>query len=138
MIKSIFSVFFAPQGVFAPCGMFTAPHLVATAIAIIFSITAFLILKNRFNELRFRFLCRCFAIIVTALEITKIVHSFTNGYTNLDAWVPISYCSLFIYSLWMAGFGNGTLKDAGESFITCPNLLRIWRLPSAKTAVTLS
>ncbi len=112
---------FAPQGFFTPCGMFTPPHIIATSFAICLVIILFIFFRNKIISEKEIFY-RLFAVVVTTLETIKIAHSFANGYTHLDAWVPISYCSLFIYSLWFAGFGKGLLKSAGEAFITygCP------------------
>ena len=122
MFQKLFELLFAPQGRFTACGMFTAPHIVATAFSILVVTIVFVHFSKRFNESAQIKLYRILAFAVTTCEVIKITHSFANGYTHLDAWMPISYCSLFIYSLWMAGFGKGLLKGAGEAFIAfgCP------------------
>jgi uncharacterized membrane protein YwaF len=60
---------------------------------------------------------KIFAIIVTVLEIIKIIYNFSYNYTWVDAWVPLAFCSIFIYSLWLSGFAKGFLKKAGETFL---------------------
>ena len=106
--------FFAPNGRFNPCGMFTAGHIFAAAICIAAVIFALYFTKNSTNHSK---LLRRSAIIITILESVKISHSFIYGDFYLDAWFPLSYCGLFIFALWMAGYGKGVLKRTGEVFI---------------------
>ena len=39
------------------------------------------------------------------------------GYTWINTWLPISFCSIFIYALWLSGYGKGKWKETGEAFI---------------------
>lgn len=57
------------------------------------------------------------AIVMTCLEVIKIGYNFYYGYTWLDAWVPLSFCSLFIYALWLSGYGKGVSKNIGDAYI---------------------
>ena len=41
------------------------------------------------------------------------------GYYNIDSWFPLSFCGLFIYALWICGFGKGIIKEAAQCYITC-------------------
>ncbi len=115
-------IFLSPPGKYEPCGMFTPSHFIATAICIALIIVAFIIFRKCFNEKVRTFSYKILAILLTVLESVKIAHSFLSGNTHLDAWVPISYCSLFIYAVWMAGFGKSFIKRAGEAYISygCP------------------
>ncbi len=114
--------FFAPQGRFKPCGMFTADHIVATLICITIVASLLIFFRKsalKLNKLR---LIRTGAVTLSILEIIKISHSFIYGDYYLDAWFPLSYCGLFIFALWMAGYGKNRLKQVGEAFIVygCP------------------
>ncbi len=113
------SAFFAPQGRFEPCGMFTLAHIAAALICVLCVITALYFTRSRFIDNKF---LKLTAIAVTVLELIKISHSVIYGDHNLDAWFPLSYCGLFIFTLWMAGFCKGRAKRIGEVFIAygCP------------------
>jgi uncharacterized membrane protein YwaF len=110
--------FYAPQGRFEPCGMFTVEHIISALICLvaIACLIVFLYKRNIGIEAN-RKIVRISAVVLTVLEIIKITHSFIYGDFHLDAWFPLSYCGLFIYALWMAGFGRGKVKRCGEVFI---------------------
>ncbi len=109
--------FYAPQGRFESCGMFTLEHIVSALICL-FAVAFLLIRFNKNNvEASNRKIVRISAVALTVLEIIKIVHSFIYGDYHLDAWFPLSYCGLFIYALWMVGYGKGKIKRCGEVFI---------------------
>ncbi len=110
--------FFAPNGRFEPCGMFTLPHFTAVFICIaLITIGLFLFYRNC-NDNKINVLLRSSAIALTVLEAIKISHSFIYGDLHLDAWFPLSYCGLFIFAVWMAGCGKNHLKRIGEAYIT--------------------
>lgn len=110
--------FYSPQGRFEPCGMFTASHITTAFLCLAVVISMLLIFcKRPFDEFHKQRLSRKMAILLTVLEIIKITHSFIFGDYHLDAWFPLSYCGLFIFALWMAGYGKGRIKRAGEVFI---------------------
>ena len=99
------------------CGMFTAPHIISLIICII-AIGVALYFARNISDSSLKKLTRIFAYVFTAMELIKIIYKFSYGYTEqLDFWFPLSFCSLFIYSLWMAGFGKGIIYKLGVSFI---------------------
>lgn len=114
--------FYAPNGRFEPCGMFTLQHIIAAFICIAVIIASFVIFKEKLKGSAKTKVIRATAIILTILESIKIAHSFIYSNLNLDAWFPLSYCGLFIFASWMSGFGKSHLKRAGETFIAygCP------------------
>lgn len=58
------------------------------------------------------------AIIISFLEIIKIAFNiYYDGINYLNNIIPLHFCSLFIYSLWMTGYGRGKIKTIGESFL---------------------
>ena len=110
--------FYAPQGRFEPCGMFTSEHIISSLLCILIVI-GLLVLLNKINcrnDLNQK-IVRITAVSLTVLEVIKITHSFIYSDLHLDAWFPLSYCGLFIYALWMVGFGKGKVKRCGEVFI---------------------
>lgn len=114
---------FAPRDsvAYPPCGMFTLPHFIALFATL--AIVALCLYACRSNDAkRIKFKTKIVAVAVTVMEIIKISYNFAYGYTWPDAWVPLAFCSLFIYATWMAGFGKGTVEKLGVSFLMggCP------------------
>ncbi len=119
---TIFKNFFAPFGKFEPCGMFTFSHILSASVC---TLTVAILLILRYKKIfkwGNKLIIRCSSITLTLLEIIKILHSFYYGDIYLDAWFPLSYCGLFIFALWMSGFGNRELETIGNAFIAygCP------------------
>lgn len=110
------SMFFAPKDAYKACGMFTKGHIVLLVVMLII-LSILLLLSRDMKKEKLEVLIKVCSIIVVALEIIKIVFNFKHGYTWLDAWLPISYCSIFIYALLLCSYGKGIGKRMGESYI---------------------
>lgn len=108
--------FFAREGVHEPCGMFTADHIRILLVSAIF-IGVLLYFFRAMTDLQYQRMVQGMAFTVTGLEAVKIAFNFINGYTWMDAWFPLSFCSLFIYSLWLTAYGKGTMRQVGEAFL---------------------
>ncbi len=108
------SFFFKPG---EPAGMFTKTHILALLITLLLIHIILKKAKNITWEKVLR-LTKVLAIFITILEGIKITYALKGGNTNLDAWFPLSFCSLFIYSLWFSGFGKGKIQKLGLSFIS--------------------
>lgn len=113
---------FANNGKFPPCGMFTVPHIIAAAVCFVLVAIGIFCFRRRDSAGRLRHYCRIFAPVLTVLELIKISHSFLYRNLNLDSWFPLSFCGLFIFALWVSGYGDSRLKAAGDIFIAygCP------------------
>ena len=122
MMSQLGSLFFAPLDAYPAAGMFTTPHLISLVVCLIILLVALKAsLKKSWEQVMK--LTRVIAIVVTILEGVKIAYNFYYGYTWLDAWFPLSFCSLFIYATWFSGFGKGTIKKVGDAFIVMGCLL---------------
>lgn len=116
------SLFFAPLDEFEPAGMFTPDHLIGLVIS--FGLLGvMLVVSRKMTWQMVMKLTRWLALIVTGLELIKIAYNFYYGYTWLDAWFPLSYCSLFIYALWLSGYGKGRIKGIGDAYLVLGCLL---------------
>lgn len=62
------------------------------------------------------------ATVVTATEILKITLRIAKG-GGTDTWIPLYYCSLFLYAIWMTRSKIAWLSRAGYSFITMGGIL---------------
>ena len=114
---------FAPRDtrLYPPSGMFSAEHFVALFVTLILVVTGLHLCRN-VNEKQLKRITKIVALTVTVLEGIKIAYNLFYGYTWLDAWVPLAFCSLFIYASWLAGFGKGFLERLGKAFLVsgCP------------------
>ncbi len=99
------------------CGMFTVPHIISLIVCIGLIIVA-LYSSRKFNEKKVLLVTRIIAIVFTLWEISKIVFKFIIGDTAPDHYVPLYFCSLFIYATVFCGFFKGSVCKLGEAFIS--------------------
>lgn len=113
-------IFFAPRDTqnYPPCGMFSAGHIIALCITLALVAVGVYLCRN-FTKSNLQTATRIVAVSVAILELVKIGYNFAYGYTQLDMWLPLAFCSLFIYATFMAGFGRGIFKRLGEAFLAC-------------------
>ena len=111
------SNFFCKENEYEPVGMFSVGHIVTLIIFLL--IVAFCAYKCRkIGKDKAIFLTKIIAIVVTVLEIIKITIAFINGEGDkLDHWVPLYFCSMFIYAAWLAGYAKGKIADLGRAFV---------------------
>lgn len=111
------SKFFCKENEYEPVGMFSVGHMVTLIIFLL--IVAFCAYKCRkIGKDKAIFLTKIIAIVVTVLEIIKITIAFINGEGDkLDHWVPLYFCSMFIYAAWLAGYAKGKIADLGRAFV---------------------
>ena len=111
------SKFFCKENEYDPVGLYSVGHIVTLIIFLL--IVAFCAYKCRkIGKDKAIFLTKIIAIVVTVLEIIKITIAFINGEGDkLDHWVPLYFCSMFIYAAWLAGYAKGKIADLGRAFV---------------------
>jgi len=110
--------FFSPENTETASGMFTLPHILSLIFCLIL-IGVCVFYTRRLSDTSVLKITRILAIVFTAMEIIKIIYKFALGYTEyLDYYLPISFCSLFIYALWFSGYGHGKIKKLGDVFVS--------------------
>lgn len=62
------------------------------------------------------------AVVVSAVEILKITLRVAKG-GGTDSWIPLYYCSLFIYAIWMSRSKAEWLSRMGYAYITMGGIL---------------
>lgn len=117
-----FSMLFAPKDLYQACGMFTKEHLLLLVLNLILLCILLFCSRNITKE-KIATLTRVFAIMIVILEQIKIGFNFRMGYTWLDSWFPISYCSIFIYALVLSGFFSGKGRAMGKAYIAGVSVL---------------
>ena len=110
--------FFGPEDASTACGMFTAAHIISLVICLAL-VAVCVALSLKLSDGGIKRITVIIAVFVTVTEIIKIIYKISYSYVYpLDLILPISYCSLFIYSTWMCAYGKGLVYRAGASFIT--------------------
>lgn len=108
--------FFAKIGDYKPCGIYTLGHYILLITTIILIIVAlYYSLKKDVDVAK---IIKKSTIIIVLFEVIiisfKIYH---NGWNNINSYVPLYYCSLFIYASLFSSFGKGILKRIGDVFL---------------------
>ncbi len=112
---------FAPEGIYEPAGMFTPAHFISLGICLVVLITSIYFSRN-ISIKNLKKITFIMAITFTILEIIKICYKFIvckHSFTSFDSWLPLYYCSLFIYTTWMSISKNNYISKIGDSFISC-------------------
>lgn len=112
----ILNQFWAPRDIYEPTGMLTSKHMILLIISMII-LSALIYFSRKMTNTQIKKVTKGMAIFITILECIKIFFNFYRGYTWINTWVPISFCSIFIYALWLSGYGKGKWKETGEAFI---------------------
>lgn len=107
---------FSKFGTYEPVGLFSTAHIISIFMCLFF-IGIAVYFTRKISKKTYLKLLKVFTIVVTCLEIGKIILSLYEQQFNLDAWLPLYFCSLFIYALWLTWFKSNTIKEVGLSFI---------------------
>ncbi len=113
---------FSIAGTYEPVGMFSVAHIISIFVCVFLIIVAVILTRKMQKATYFKML-KVFAVVFTCLELFKIIWSLANGLTGLDYWLPLYFCSLFIYALWFSYFKNEKIRDYGLSFIAMSGII---------------
>ena len=114
-------MFFAKQGMYEACGIFTPQHFVLIAITLVAIIIA---LKYTINRKDVQKIIKKCTIFICIFEIIKIIFKIVNdGLDNLNNYVPLYYCSMLIYAGLLSSFCKGRLKRTGDVFLATGGLI---------------
>ena len=109
---------FSAPGTYPACGMFVPTHFIAMFVCFLLVIIG-VVLSRKLTKEQMNKITKIVAIVITVLEVVKIFYNiYYEGFKYPNNFIPLHYCSLFIYSLWFAGYGKGIIKNVGESFLS--------------------
>lgn len=108
---------FADVGKYNACGLFTIGHFILMLCSIIgirFGLK-FTYLKSKESVHK---IIKNLAIVLLVLEILRIAYSLTQyDLIDVNRYLPLYYCSLLLFSLFLSGYAKGKLKRLGDVFI---------------------
>ena len=107
--------------------LFSVPHIVFIVLSFLLVPTICILLRKTEHKKIEKFI-KIFSIVITVLELTKITwESYydisTGSGFNVGGILPLYTCSLFIYTMLVAGWGKGKPKDYSLAFITTVSLV---------------
>ena len=103
------------------CGIFSFWHIVAIVIFAIAAVIALVLSRNMKKETVIK-LMRVVAVLVVVMEIVKIVLRLIK-HSNPDGWVPLYFCSLFLYAICFALSKNEFIRNMGYCFLVCGGIV---------------
>ena len=116
-------MFFTKPFEYDPSQIFSVKHFVLlaiTSIAIYISVRLTDVSNKKVNKKNILII----TISVWILEIIKIVFNLKIGNKgNLNAYIPLYYCSIFLYAGLLSSFGKGFIKRIGDVFLATGGII---------------
>lgn len=116
-------MFFSKIGTYKPCGVFSTGHFVLFFAAVCLIALA-LFLSRKKTEHEVTKTIRRLVILMWALEIAKIAYKIYFGdLLFLESWVPVYFCSLFLYAGLLSASFKGNIKRCGDIVLVVSGLI---------------
>ncbi len=116
-------LFFAKIGEFNSCGVFTLGHL-ALFLVTVFLIYAALKFTKKRSKSEIKKNIRIIVCAMWVLEIFRIGYKLYCGdLLFLESYMPLFFCSIFLYSGLFSAFGEGKLQRAGDVVLSTGSFL---------------
>lgn len=108
--------FFKYDGDFNIPGLFSLGHLFLFIFTIILGISFIIFTRKKSKQFYYR-VTLILAIFITILEIIKIGFYHYYKVFSMNHWLPLSYCALYIYAIWLATIKNKFISKIGITFM---------------------
>lgn len=110
---NLFLSFIDENGVGSFRGMFSIDHLIFTILGFV-ALALLLYFSRNFTKEKVEKTVKIIFYVVAILEVLKIVWNLVfRTDKSMNNWVPLYFCSLFIYASGMFTYGKGVIKDTG-------------------------
>ena len=113
---------FSLPGTYEAVGILSLQHIVAAVICLAL-VGVFVYINRKMTAEQFHNRIRIYAIVITLLELFKIAWCLANHLNHPHQWVPLWFCSLFIYALWLASANNKHIKELGFSYLAMAGII---------------
>jgi len=116
---------FEKVGVYPPAGLFSWGHL---GLLVFFGALAvlFVILTKNWTKDRMLTFFKVLSVVILGLEIFKIIWNIVMygiTFETLDRFIPLYYCSIFIYAFLLLSWTKGTLSESSKAWMTYGGLI---------------
>ncbi len=116
-------MFLAKIGQYDSCGLFGLGHIAFLFVTIILIFVMLRHFKDK-SIAEVEKNIKVVTIIIWILEILRIAYKLYCGeYKFLDSYVPLFYCSAFLYAGLLSSFGSGMIKRAGDVVLATGGLV---------------
>lgn len=102
------------------CGLFTPTHVVVIALFLLLTILC-LYLSRNMSQQKVKKTLLIIAIIMTILEVIKMAIRIYK-HESPNAWIPLYYCSLFLFAIWFIFCKSEFLQNIGYAFMSTGGL----------------
>ncbi len=126
---------FKEKGAAPAGGLFTWSHFGLLAFFLLVA-TLFYVLTKKWSKQKMLIFFKVFSLVLVAMEIFKIfwnIATYGQGIETLNSFIPLYYCSIFLYAFVALAWGKGRLQQmsyawliyggiiAGISFLSYPS-----------------
>lgn len=110
---------FKKEGFAEPAGLFSLSHL---GLVLFFGTLAvlFYALTKKWTKAQVMRFFKIYSLVLIALEIFKIIWNIVNYGTSaesLNRFIPLYYCSIFLYAFVIVAFTKGKIQKAAYTWI---------------------
>ena len=114
---------FSKPYTYAPAGIFSLSHFVLFFITLGLIALGLFLSRNLSKDQSMKVL-KIIAIITVCLEVIKDIYQIiTFGFSGIEHYLPLYFCSIFLFAICMASFGKGEIKDLGLNFLSTAGIL---------------
>lgn len=111
------------MGVYKACGLFSPGHFVLLILTIL-AIAVLLYFSKNKAVLKVKGIIKRVVITAWMLEAFKIGYKLYCGDLRfLESYMPLFYCSIFLYAGLLSAFGKGNLQRAGDVVLITGSLV---------------
>lgn len=107
---------FSEMGTYPAVGLFSEMHIISIVMCFLLVGIAVFFTRHISRD-RYMVCLRVFTLILTVLEIFKISWNLKHGYNSVDSWLPLYFCSLFLYALWFTWSSKSVIREIGLAYI---------------------
>ena len=116
-------MFFAKEGEFEACGLFSSGHFALLFLTILSVIGLVLLSKNK-TKSEIKKEIKFITLLMWVFEFFRIGYKLYCGdYMFLESYMPLFYCSIFLYAGLLSSFGRGIFQRTGDVVLATGSLV---------------
>ncbi len=116
-------MFLAKIGEYSPCGIYSSGHIILLFITLM-ATTVALKISRRKSSSEIKKIIQIIVISLWGLEFFRIGYKIYCGdFWFLESYMPLFFCSIFLYSGIFSAFGKGKVQRAGDVVLTTGSLV---------------
>ena len=123
LLKEGEKMFFAKIGEFEPCGLFSMGHLILFFLTVVIIAVALIATRHE-DKTEVKKIIQVLIVSIWVLEFFRIGYKlFCGDVMFLESYMPLFFCSIFLYSGLLSAFGKGKVQRAGDVVLSTGGLI---------------